>query len=185
MRSQDYGPWPNSNVGITCSPVGKGSSLSNPRPPKSETLGRGREGSAFCVSRQIWHTLILKNWSRPTPALHWYRKFTQDRWENHFPCYQFQIQCQSKHKKWIPKDTTEKFSDVQMDLILISCTETAWSLLLAANKCNIPMKIQNATYFYTHGSLEDHTAPGELSGHQFLSWARKLKGCIIIMTFLR
>lgn len=47
------------------------------------------------------------------------------------------------------------------------------------------MKIQNATYFYTHGSLEDHIAPGELSGHQFLSWTQKLKGFIIIMTFLR
>lgn len=55
-----------------------------------------------------------------------------------------------------------------MDLILISCTETAWGLLVVANKCKIPIKMQNATTFYTHGPLEDHFTPGALSGHQFL-----------------
>lgn len=42
-----------------------------------------------------------------------------------------------------------------MDLILISYSETAAGLLLAANKYKIPIKIQTATFFYAHDSLED------------------------------
>lgn len=55
-----------------------------------------------------------------------------------------------------------------MDLKLISCTETVGGLLVVANKYKIPIKYKMQHNFYVHDSLEDHTAPRELSGHQFL-----------------
>lgn len=70
------------------------------RTTKSEMLGLGPRNLCLKHSGWLWCTLQFKNyWSKWTPALSSYRKFTPGREENHFLSYQFQIQCQIKHQK--------------------------------------------------------------------------------------